>query len=190
MEKQDFMGCGEIRELLPLYVGGEASEEDRGAVEEHVRFCGACARELDQYREARTHLAVLREVDVPPGLWRSMWAGIRGELFPRSVPAAGASWMETGLRCAAALFLGVAIGLGAHLVGGDRPQEIPAAPEGVREPVSASVPGSGPARVLSSEPWPARRAPRFEMVLPEANPDEDAYLPRVESLLSGDEREF
>lgn len=184
------MGCGDVRDFLPLYVGGEASEDDRLAVEEHVRVCGACARELDQYREARSHLALLREGNVPPGLWRSLWAGIRGELFPRPVPAADASWMEMGLRCAAALFLGVAIGLGAHLVGGDRPQETPAALEGAREPVNASAPGSGPARVLSAKPWFAAPAPRFEMSLPEASPDEDAYLPRVESLLSGDEREF
>jgi anti-sigma factor RsiW len=195
MERQDFMGCEDVRDLLPLYVGGEASGDDQRAVEEHVRLCGACARELDQYREARAQLALLREGEAPAALWRSLWAGVRSELFPPSTSGPGASWVEMSLRCAAALFLGMAIGLVAHLAsggGGAAPREAAPAPRDAREFVNVSARGSGPARVLSAEPSPWLRAPvpRFEAFLPEAALEEDAYLPRVESLLPSDEREF
>lgn len=191
------MGCGDIRDLLPLYAGGEVSEDDRRAVEEHVRLCGACARDLDQYREARAQLALLGEGDVPPGLWRSLWSGIRAELLGAPASgAAGVSWVEMGLRCAAALFLGVAIGLGAHIVGGlektasSRDLALPVPP--LSEPVNASARGAGPARVLSANPSPRLRVepPRLGAFLPEADLGQDAYLPKVESLLSGDGREF
>ena len=44
------MGCGVIQDLLPLYVDGAAGEESRALVEEHLRSCSVCRRELEQLR--------------------------------------------------------------------------------------------------------------------------------------------
>ena len=44
------MGCGVIQDLLPLYVDGAAGEESRALVEEHLRSCPVCRRELEQLR--------------------------------------------------------------------------------------------------------------------------------------------
>ena len=44
------MGCGVIQDLLPLYVDGAAGEESRALVEEHLRSCPVCHRELEQLR--------------------------------------------------------------------------------------------------------------------------------------------
>ena len=41
------MGCGVIQDLLPLYVDGAAGEESRALVEEHLRSCPVCHRELE-----------------------------------------------------------------------------------------------------------------------------------------------
>lgn len=36
------MGCGVVRDLLPLYVDGVASEETKAAIEAHLADCKAC----------------------------------------------------------------------------------------------------------------------------------------------------
>src|SRR6185295_4819738 len=108
------MGCEEIRDLLAIVAGGEAVDGDRAAVEEHVLLCASCARELDLYREARANLASLREEGAPPGTWKSIWTGVKAELFPRK-PSRATAWFDNALRYAAVVMAGVAIGVGAHL---------------------------------------------------------------------------
>ena len=109
------MGCEEIRDLLALYAGGEANEDDCPRVESHVALCASCARDLDQYREARSNLASLRAADLPSGMGKAIWTGVRAELFPQ-VPTRRLPWTETLLRFAAALLLGASIGVTAHLM--------------------------------------------------------------------------
>src|ERR1043165_3618981 len=95
------MGCEEIRDLLALYAGGESYENERSAVESHVAVCAACARELDQYREARANLALLREGQAPAGTFKSLWNGVRADLFPPKV-SPRLMWFDAALRYAAA----------------------------------------------------------------------------------------
>lgn len=78
------VGCGVIRDLLPLYVDGAAGEESRALVEEHLSSCPACRRELEQLRG---------QVALPPeadgGEVRAWEKGIRRRL-ERRVTAVGA----------------------------------------------------------------------------------------------------
>lgn len=42
--------CNIIKDLLPLYIDGVCSEESKRAVEEHIKTCESCRRELESYQ--------------------------------------------------------------------------------------------------------------------------------------------
>lgn len=44
------VGCGVIRDLLPLYEDGAASEETTQLVREHIKDCPSCREELRKMR--------------------------------------------------------------------------------------------------------------------------------------------
>jgi anti-sigma factor RsiW len=176
------MGCEEIRDLLALYAGGESYENERSAVESHVAVCAACARELDQYREARANLAMLREGQPPAGTYKSLWNGVRAELYPPKA-SPRLMWFDAALRYAAITMVGLSIGVMIHYAA--RRTAAPA-------PDSAAL--SSPVN-LGSPVQPAtfpRPLFRFSPSLPAARVDSDGnfYLPRVESIPAGREKDF
>ena len=169
------MGCEEIRDLLALYAGGESYDNERVAVEAHVAVCAACARELDQYREARANLAMLREGQAPPGTFKNLWSGVRADLFPQKTTPRLA-WFDAALRYAAVGMVGIAIGVLAHY--------------GTRRdagPLMAPTP-SQPLVNIASPVQPAAfpNTPRGFIFRPRATP----AVPRVESIPAGREKDF
>jgi len=189
------MNCEEIRDLLPLYAGGELGPEERMAAEAHLSLCAECGRELDLYREDRVRLADAREDEPPPGVLKALREGIEAELFPRK-----ASLGLLAARFAAALLLGLALGLAVH-AGRRALPDVPSdpvasAPDG--RPSSESVASGARAGALPAAgapglgAWPLRlRAepmPRFHA--PRATLDGRHYLPRVESFPPPGERDF
>lgn len=183
------MGCEEIRDLLALYAGGEAYENDRAAVEAHVAVCAACARELDQYREARANLALLREGDAPPGTFKNLWSGVRADLFPKK-PEPRLAWFDEALRYAAVLMVGLAIGVLAHY--SMRREAAPAATASApASPAAAGVPLVQPVGLA-----PVHNAPRLYLrtlprtPAPKVDADGEYYLPRVESIPAGQDKDF
>ena len=180
------MGCEEIRDLLALYAGGESYDNERVAVEAHVAVCAACARELDHFREARVNLARLREGSAPPGTFKSLWTGVRSDLFPRkSVDRSG--WLDSSLRYAAVTMVGIAIGVLIHVA--ERREAPPAAGT-----VAATAPVNGlmpvqPATLTPSQPRLFLR-PQPRVTAPRVELDGNYYLPRVESLPAGAAKDF
>jgi len=175
------MGCDEVRDLLALYAGGESYDHERAAVEIHVGVCAACARELDQYREARANLALLREGDAPPGTFKTIWAGVRAERFPAR-PARSPAWLDPALRYAAVAMVGVAIGVVAHFA--------------QRKTVAAD-PGYATVAAPVLIPAPVQPATMPHVIVPHRKPgaaglelDGTYYLPRVESLPAGREKDY
>jgi predicted anti-sigma-YlaC factor YlaD len=181
------MGCEEIRDLLALYAGGESYENDRLAVEAHVAVCAACARELDQYREARANLTMLREGQAPPGTFKNLWSGVRADLFPRKAEAPRLAWFDAALRYAAIGMVGIAIGVLVHV--STRHDAAPAAaPVASQTPVNIASPVQPAAfpntpRGFLFRPRPTPASPRVEA-------DGNYYLPRVESIPAGREKDF
>lgn len=182
------MGCEEIRDLLALYAGGESYDSERTAVEAHVAVCAACARELDQYREARANLMSLREGTAPAGTFKNLWSGVRADLFPQKA-APRLAWFDEALRYAAVVMVGVAIGVLAHYAGRRDAAPAPTA----AAPAATSV-GSTLAQPVGLAPVPNaprlffRPAPRTPAARVEA--DDEFYLPRVESIPAGREKDF
>ena len=176
------MGCEEIRDLLAHYAGGESYENERVAVEAHISVCAACARELDQYREARANLALLREGTPPPGTFKSMWSGVRSDLFPQKT-LNRLAWFDAGLRYAAVAMVGVAIGVILHV---SQRRASPPAP--LRTAVIAPVNGIAPIQAASAPRFLIN--PRLKLSAPAAEPEGSFYLPRVESIPAGREKDF
>ena len=73
------MSCQDTRELFSAWVDGEATPAERARVEEHLRACADCRRELDRFRRT---LALLRAVEPARAP-----AGFAGRVLARARPA-------------------------------------------------------------------------------------------------------
>jgi hypothetical protein len=187
------MGCEEIRDLLSLAAGGEARPEDRQAVEDHVSHCAPCSRDLDLFREARANLALLRDGEPPAGTWKSIWANVRADLFPTRA-SRSLFIFDLTLRYAAVLMVGLAVGVGSYLV--TRPgRPVPAGSEAAVPPTSVTTLQGQPAAIqpVTQGPPAAFRVevgPRSRFYVPRATPNPNSYLPRVETIPLGGERDY
>jgi hypothetical protein len=173
------MGCEDVRDLLTLYAGGECHDNERIAVEAHVSLCSGCARELDQYREARAALAGLAEADAPEGAWKELWSGVRGELFPR--PMGRLLNLDVALRCAAALMVGLAIGVVVHALRREAPAASTSVPAAEPRPAAMHAGRAPEPAPFTVEPRPPASRARIEG---------NFYLPRVEAIPAGGEKDF
>src|SRR5579864_8537591 len=171
------MGCEEIRDLLALYAGGESYDHERCAVEAHVAVCAACARELDQYREARANLALLREGSAPVGTFKSIWSAVRTDRFAAK-PVSTSSRADHVLRYAAVAMVGLAIGVVAHFA-----QSRPLTPDASKT-TTAAAPVTIPAPVQPAT-LPRMIVTNRRAAAPPLELDGTYYLPRVESIPAG-----
>lgn len=169
------MGCEDIRDLLALFAGGECHDNERIAVESHVSLCSGCARELDQYREARAALAELADQETPESTWKELWSDVRGELFPHR--ARRLLSFDQALRCAAALMVGLAIGVVAYSA--QRAAPASARNTASPEPRAFAVPAT---RSVAPD--------ELRLHAPRARSEGNFYLPRVEALPAGGEKDF
>jgi hypothetical protein len=186
------MGCDDMKDLLPLVAGGEARDDERQAVKDHVSHCAPCSRELDLFREARANLALLREGEVPAGTWKSIWSNVRADLFPPRI-SRSLFFFDLGLRYAAVLMVGLAVGVGSYVV--TRPARVlPPSGGGAADPATfVSFQGQpAPIQPVTSAPVPLRaevnQRPKF--YAPRVKPDGSCYLPRVEAIPTGGERDY
>lgn len=63
----------ELRNLLPEYLLGQVSPEDREELESHLRGCEGCREEVRALGEVLTRLAQgVPQVSPPPGLWERL----------------------------------------------------------------------------------------------------------------------
>jgi len=181
--KTNRTSCGEVREKLPLYVGGDLDPDVMDAVRGHLELCSECARHMARATGARRVLvasfrAQEGEVDQP-----ELWPGIRAKLLaegrirvegsaevgvsaPRATRRPRWLWALAPLAAAAALLLFLQAGdeLGAPAVlPKNQPRAIPT-PEIVLTPVSAPAGGSlqriDPGDASLAAPYQPRRGSR------------------------------
>lgn len=159
--KTNRMSCGEVREKLPLYVGGDLDQDVLEAVRGHLDLCRECARQMDRAMGARRVLVSAfraQEGDVDqPGLW----PGIRAKLLvegriqaegeaavPSLAPRARrARWLWALAPLAAAAVLALLLRLEGEREGGSKirpgaPGPHPSAPEVVDVPVQLPARGT------------------------------------------------
>src|SRR5262245_8580636 len=75
------MSCGEVREKLPLYVGGDLDPDVLEAVRGHVELCAECARSLGKAAGARRVLVSAFRAQEGDVEQPNLWPGIRSKLL-------------------------------------------------------------------------------------------------------------
>ncbi len=180
----DSMGCESVRELLPLFAGGELEAGERLAAEAHLGYCAECARELDAYRVALAGLARSREEEPPSGTWQALAQGVHRALFPAKRDRR--PLLVLARSCAAALLLGLVVGLAAHHLGR---RAVPAAAVRASDPGLAPITASGPSPSELKTYAPPREA-RLGGPEPRLLGEGEYYLPRAETIPPGAEKDF
>lgn len=61
------MNCNEISDKLSLYIDNELSDEEMLLIEEHIKFCESCQKELEEYKNLISILQSLPEEEPPEG---------------------------------------------------------------------------------------------------------------------------
>ncbi len=61
-----------IKELLPLYIDGGLTEQEKKLVKEHLQNCEECREELKKYRENRDLLSSIEKEKAPAGFDKSV----------------------------------------------------------------------------------------------------------------------
>jgi anti-sigma-K factor RskA len=75
----------QFEELIPAYALDALGEDERRALEHHLRECERCRSELRAYREAASSLAYATPLlDPPPGLRERVLGEARADLAPRA----------------------------------------------------------------------------------------------------------
>jgi hypothetical protein len=73
------MICNDINNLLPAYLEDILSPEDKKCVEEHLRTCSLCRRNVVHLKKTDDLLHTLEEVEPPPFFEQRIMAAIREE---------------------------------------------------------------------------------------------------------------
>ncbi|MFH1144379.1 MAG: zf-HC2 domain-containing protein [Candidatus Eisenbacteria bacterium] len=103
------MSCRERQDGLQAYLAGELTGAESHLLEEHLRGCPACRRDLAAYRMILEALPVIPDPPLPADLHGRVMASWRAQKQP--------AWklretrLEAGLRRAVAVLLAAAFGL-------------------------------------------------------------------------------
>lgn len=129
MKRDDTQGCWEIRDRIPLFVGGDLDLDALDSVRTHLARCDACARYAGDASRSRQVLvtslrereAALPRHDLWPGIREALAAEglLRGEPARRVVPGrtrAGARPRLRLVRRVAALAAAAAVVISASLL--------------------------------------------------------------------------
>lgn len=116
------MKCNDIKELLPLYSGGEIDKEQYPIIENHIQVCNTCRDELNKYRDISNILSGFKEGCANEGLWEDMWLGIK-EGIKREKKNTRILRFSAVLELAASFIIGIGIGYFCYLFLVEVPQE-------------------------------------------------------------------
>ncbi len=73
------MECGQIQKIIPAYLDGMDSPEERAFIEKHLTSCVPCRKALEEYQKARELVRGLDEVEPPPGFAQRIMAQVQEE---------------------------------------------------------------------------------------------------------------
>ena len=110
------MNCAEIKNLIPLMVGGDLTDEEAARLEEHVERCSPCRTLLEDYRRTHSIVRLAVETDseaperAPDEFVSSVFRTIRLDREGAASRRWGL-WMPGIGRAAAMLMLAVGLGM-------------------------------------------------------------------------------
>ena len=74
------MSCERYHQLMMASLDGEIAEGDKGELEEHVRGCSDCAREMEGFRRLTTRMHDLKLVEPSDREWERFWSTLYNRL--------------------------------------------------------------------------------------------------------------
>jgi hypothetical protein len=100
------MNCNEVQKRLPAYQEGESGQDERTMIEDHLKSCGKCSRELDMLIKTKKHLSAMKEVEPPHWLEKRIMqqvheeAGQKKHSLPSRLP-----WLPVMAKAIPVIFL-------------------------------------------------------------------------------------
>lgn len=79
------MNCKDIENSLPLYLDNLLSSAEKRAVEEHMKSCPKCGKEMAQLQKTEKLMDSLAEVEPPPWFKQKIMARVREEADKKSL---------------------------------------------------------------------------------------------------------
>ena len=73
------MECGQIQNMIPAYLDGIVSPEEKSLVERHVSSCDPCRQVFEEHQRARDLVKTLEEVEPPPRFAQRIMAQVEEE---------------------------------------------------------------------------------------------------------------
>ena len=95
------MACEEYEKLIPAYLDGELSKEQKGRLEEHLRECSHCSEELLKFKKLKEVTEEMKFVEPPEEAWRRYWTGVYNRL------ERGTGWILTSIGAIILIFYGI-----------------------------------------------------------------------------------
>jgi len=170
------MNCQWVQQNVPLYLYHELADDERFELEQHLRRCVTCARELDELQNMHQQLDALPQLEVTPNLL----ASARMQLHERLETAKQGGWwrnlffdpvawlrqMRFSPALASVIFLvGFGSGVGAmYRMVGDAQKGIGINPAGLQQSSEASVLG---VRSIQQDPKNDRITIQYQTTKPE-----------------------
>lgn len=122
--------CRQVRDLLPLHVGGDLDPRQAETVDEHLHRCLACFREYREFLNLRGRLGVLADEPLPSGVLDGFADEVMariavGEPGPAAELPGRTSTLHRITRYAAAAAVLFALGLGLASLNDLPPTQVP-----------------------------------------------------------------
>jgi len=90
----------EYKKLLVGYLDGELKNKERELIENHLRKCPECQKELKEFKKLRGVMMSMKYQKPPDEVWENYWKSIYNRLERRI------SWILTSVGAAILLFYG------------------------------------------------------------------------------------
>jgi len=95
------MSCEDYEKLIPAYLDGELSREQKEMLEEHLGKCSHCKQELLKFKKLKEVTEEMKFVEPPEEAWGRYWTGVYNRL------ERGTGWILTSIGAIILIFYGV-----------------------------------------------------------------------------------
>jgi len=100
------MNCNEIQKRLPAYQEGELGQDERMVIEDHLKSCDKCSREIAMLIKTKKHLSGMKEVEPPHWLEKRIMEQVREEAGQkRRSPSSRLPWLPVMAKAIPVIFL-------------------------------------------------------------------------------------
>ena len=163
------MRCSRVRDLLPLYAGGDLPERKARTLVEHLAACAECQQEAEGHQDAVGALRRASAQPPPQGDWLACWQAVEpsleqqrpsGRIIRLPTALAAGRWLRAAAMLLFALGIGIVIGRGFRPEAREMVAAVQEEPETVKVAkgaVTATASPKSEALIAKREQGPARR---------------------------------